>query len=142
MCRLVGTAILPHDDIGKRTLLAAEDCAMYCRRCGAAVPEAQWQCGNCGEPVEGRHAQDYAAAGAPASHLVPAILVTIFCCMPFGVVAIVFAAISMSKAGSGDYAGALQAADQARTWCWVSFGLGLVAAVLYAAIFLLRALAS
>jgi hypothetical protein len=66
------------------------------------------------------------------SHLAPAILVTLFCCMPFGVVAIVYAAQSMGRAGAGDHAGALEAADKAKTWCWVAFLCGLVLALLYA----------
>jgi hypothetical protein len=84
--------------------------------------------------------QQYGETPAPPSHLLPAILVTIFCCMPFGVVAIVFAALSMSRAGSGDYEGALRASDQAKTWCWVSFGVGIVGTVAYAACAVLLAL--
>jgi hypothetical protein len=114
---------------------------MYCRRCGAAVPDGEWSCRNCGEPVEGQGVEPHGEMPTPPSHLVPAILTTIFCCTPFGVVAIVFAAISMSKAGSGDYEGALRAADQARTWCWLAFGLGIVASVLYTALFVLANLA-
>lgn len=62
----------------------------------------------------------------PPNYLVFAILVTIFCCLPFGIVAIVFAAQVNSKAAAGDYAGALDASKKAKTWCWVAFILGLI----------------
>ena len=71
-----------------------------------------------------------------ASRLVPtylaqAILVTLFCCLPFGIVAIVYASQVNSKLLIGDYSGARQSSASAKTWCWVSFGLGLVFTLLY-----------
>ena len=73
------------------------------------------------------------AAGqtAPASqqnvptYLAQSILVTIFCCMPFGIVAIVYSAQVNSKLKAGDYAGAVECSNKAKTWGWVSFGIGL-----------------
>lgn len=66
-----------------------------------------------------------------SSHLVPAILCTLFCCLPFGIVAIVYAAQVDSKALLGDIAGAQDASSKAALWCWVSFGLGLAAMLVY-----------
>jgi hypothetical protein len=60
------------------------------------------------------------------NYLVPAILCTLFCCMPAGVVAIVFAAQVDTKAKVGDVEGAERASNLAKVWCWVSFGLGLI----------------
>ena len=54
------------------------------------------------------------------SYLVPAILSTIFCCMPFGVVAIIFAAQVSSKLNAGDVVGAQQASAWARRWFWAA----------------------
>jgi hypothetical protein len=59
-----------------------------------------------------------------ASYLVLAILSTLCCCLPFGIVAIIYAAQVNSKWSAGDEAGAKAAAKNARLWCWVSFGLG------------------
>jgi DNA-directed RNA polymerase subunit RPC12/RpoP len=59
------------------------------------------------------------------THLAEAILVTIFCCQIFGIVAIVFAAQVNGKIQAGDYRGAQEASATAATWCWVAFGLGL-----------------
>lgn len=63
----------------------------------------------------------------PNTYLVFAVLVTIFCCLPFGIVGIVKAS-NVSKAFiSGDYAGAELASKQAKTWCIVGLCCGLVA---------------
>jgi len=69
----------------------------------------------------------YPGGGFPVvpNYLVQAILVTLFCCMPFGIVAIVFAAQVNTKLQIGDYAGALNASKNAKTWSWVAFGCGL-----------------
>lgn len=64
------------------------------------------------------------------SYLVFAILVTIFCCQPFGIVAIVYAALTISRNGEGNYAGAWQYSDNAKTWCWLGFCIGLGVIVL------------
>ena len=75
--------------------------------------------------------------GAPVAHqhipnyLMPAILVTIFCCWPFGIPAIVFAAKVDGMVARGDIAGALDSSNKAKTWTWVSFGSVLLAIVLY-----------
>lgn len=61
----------------------------------------------------------------PESFLVWAILSTIFCCLPFGVVSIVYAADVDGKWRDGDFDGAERAARNARTWFWWSFGVGL-----------------
>jgi hypothetical protein len=76
----------------------------------------------------------YAVAGygsaPPPNYLAQAIIVTMFCCLPFGVPAIVFAAQVNGKWAAGDHRGAAEMSEKAKTWCWVSFGLGLVPALL------------
>ena len=52
--------------------------------------------------------------------------------MPFGVVAIVYAAQVDGKYAAGDYQGAVDSASKAKTWCWVSFGIGIVSWIAYA----------
>ena len=73
--------------------------------------------------------------GMPApsipNYLVQAILCTLFCCLPAGIVAIVYAAQVNSKLGMGDRAGAMQSSENAKKWAWVSFGVGLGVAVIY-----------
>ncbi|MBW8487538.1 CD225/dispanin family protein [Actinomadura parmotrematis] len=67
----------------------------------------------------------------PSNHLVWAILTTIFCCLPAGVVAIIFAAQVNSKWATGDYAGAMSSANNAKIWSIVSAVGGLLIAAIY-----------
>jgi predicted Zn finger-like uncharacterized protein len=70
-------------------------------------------------------------AGEVPNYLVQSILVTLCCCWPFGIVAIINAAKVNSLLASGDYDGAVRASDAAQKWCWIAFVLGLIVNVLY-----------
>jgi hypothetical protein len=80
--------------------------------------------------------QSYQTQGLPQTQpknwLVESILVTIFCCLPFGIAGIVFATQVNSKYTAGDYAGALKASQDAGRWTKIGFwiGLALIAAYL------------
>ncbi|MBN8220270.1 MAG: CD225/dispanin family protein [Spirochaetes bacterium] len=65
------------------------------------------------------------------AYLALAILATIFCCLPFGIPAIVFAAQIDGKLRSGDVAGAIQSAKQAKIWIIVSAASGFAIVLLY-----------
>lgn len=67
----------------------------------------------------------------PKNWLVESILVTLFCCLPFGIAGIVFAAQVSSKYASGDYEGSLQASREAAKWTKIGFFVGLGVLVLY-----------
>src|SRR5438128_1606783 len=75
-----------------------------------------------------------AAASVP-NYLVQSILVTIFCCLPLGVAAIIFAAQVNTKLQAGDYAGAVEASKKAKMFCWIAVGLGVVGILLYILLF-------
>jgi hypothetical protein len=60
------------------------------------------------------------------TYLIPAILCTLLCCMPLGIPAIIYATQVTSKEARGDIAGAQIASRNAHTWCWVSFGVGVI----------------
>ena len=62
----------------------------------------------------------------PPSHLVWAILSTFFCCIPIGVVSIVFGSQVSSKWATGDLEGARRASANARTWAIVSAVCGVI----------------
>ena len=103
---------------------------MYCRNCGQFIDDNSVRCNNCGEATEYQQQPFYPAESIP-THLVLAILATLFCCMPFGIVAIVYAATAQSKIQTGDIDGAIMASDSARKWFWLSFWLGLVPMVIW-----------
>jgi len=62
----------------------------------------------------------------PKNWLVESILVTIFCCLPFGIAGIVFATQVNSKFTAGDYAGALKASQDAGRWTKIGFWIGIL----------------
>jgi Interferon-induced transmembrane protein/zinc-ribbon domain len=116
---------------------------VYCSNCGAQNDDNATHCANCGNElrrVETPHAdmpppqQPEAQISYPPPHaqvpvpnyLVPAILTTLFCCLPFGIASIVYAAQVNGKLEAGDRAGALESSRKAKMWAWISFGTGLV----------------
>lgn len=62
----------------------------------------------------------------PSNWLVPAILVTLFCCNWLGIVGVIYAARVDTKYTLGDYAGAAEDARQARLWTLIPLIIGLV----------------
>lgn len=60
-------------------------------------------------------------------NLIWSILVTLFCCVPLGIVAIVKAAEANSKRNIGDYYGAMAAYNASKTWMYWALGIGLAA---------------
>jgi hypothetical protein len=76
-------------------------------------------------------------AGHVPNYLVWAILATIFCCQPFGIVAIVYAAQTNGYLAAGNYEAALRASSTARNWCLAATICGLVIIALSAFFFLL-----
>ncbi len=68
---------------------------------------------------------------AAPNYLVPAILTTLFCCLPFGIVAIVYSGKVNTYLQAGDLSQAQQASRKARMWCWVSALGALVPGLLY-----------
>lgn len=66
----------------------------------------------------------------PSNHLVWAILTTLFCCLPGGIVSIVYAAQVNGKWQSGDYQGAMKSANNAKTWAIVSAIVGFIVNIL------------
>ncbi len=67
----------------------------------------------------------------PSSFLVWAILSTIFCCLPFGIVSIVYASKVDGLWYTGKYVEAQDAASKARMWFWWSFGSALLIWIAY-----------
>jgi len=67
----------------------------------------------------------------PKNWLVEAILVTLFCCLPFGIVGIVYASQVNTKFTAGDYNGAAVASKEAGKWTKIGFFVSIGVFVLY-----------
>lgn len=88
--------------------------------------------GGYGPPPYGAPAYGYGPPmGAPPdNYLVWAILTTVLCCLPFGIVSIVYSAQVNSKWAMGDVAGAQESSRRARLWAiWAAITFPLVVLV-------------
>jgi hypothetical protein len=112
---------------------------MYCTACGAQNDDNAYKCASCGKELV-RVGQVASPANVP-NYLVQSILVTVFCCLPFGIAAIVFASQVNSKLQVGDVAGAMESSRKAKMWSWLAFGVGILAGVIWFALGMLGALA-
>lgn len=73
----------------------------------------------------------YGAQGTVPNYLVPSVLVTLFCCIPFGIAAIVYAAQVNTKLAVGDMAGAKKSSDLAKRWCLFAVAGGIVTVIVW-----------
>lgn len=112
---------------------------MFCSQCGENNADNALVCTRCGRSLQAGAPTPLQTPGvvmppgqAPAvqNYLVFAILATVLCCLPTGIVAIVYAAQVNGKLQMGDYAGAQAASSNAKMWCWISFGLGLATIII------------
>jgi Interferon-induced transmembrane protein/zinc-ribbon domain len=78
--------------------------------------------------VQGPHVPNY---------LVQSILVTLCCCLPFGIVSIIFAAQVNTKLAVGNIAGAMESSRQAKLFAWIGFGIGVAGVGVYALLMVL-----
>lgn len=67
----------------------------------------------------------------PDSNLVWAILSTLFCCLPFGIASIVYAAKVESLWSIGKYQEAYDASESAKKWALASLVAGVIIFVFY-----------
>ena len=78
-------------------------------------------------------------SGAPASvpnYIVPAII-SLFCCLPLGIVGVIFAAQVNGKVAAGDTQGALDSSKKAKMFSFIAIGLGLLGIICYVLFFLI-----
>ncbi|MCI0354259.1 MAG: CD225/dispanin family protein [Acidobacteria bacterium] len=125
---------------------------IYCPQCGTPNADTASVCGNCQTALPQATPQSAPTPGAPPAaaaprppvqvnnYLIPAIVVTICCCLPGGIVAIVYAAQVNTKLQAGDIAGAQLASNNAKLWCIISAMVGLVGTIGYLALTFMGAL--
>jgi hypothetical protein len=112
---------------------------MFCRNCGAQNDDSASTCARCGAALANVVASVAPGQSVP-NYLVHAILVTVFCCLPFGIVSIVYAAQVNSKLAGGDYTGAVDSSGKAKTWALVGFLCGLIPMLLYGVVVIIAIL--
>jgi len=133
---------------------------MHCPRCGAENDDKNTKCRECGgellsaqphhTPVE-RPPAEMPAVERPAAvsaetpvqpprpgpvekletYLIHNILTTILCCLPFGIVGIIFSSQAKKKLESGDHAGAVAEANKAKMWFYIALFSGLAVVVIH-----------
>lgn len=97
---------------------------MFCQKCGQEISEHAVMCPKCEAPTK-------VAVNPPKNYLAQSIIVTVLCCWPLGIPAIVFAAQVNSKFAAGDIEGAIASSKKANMWCWIAFGVGLASILAY-----------
>ncbi len=129
---------------------------MNCPNCGTSNLDNATICINCGRPLSGAastppppqpppQAASYTPPPSPRpasfggtppptgqipNYLVQSILVTLCCCLPLGIVAIIFSTQVNQKLAAGDYAGAMEASRNAKKWSLIGLISGIVVNVI------------
>jgi hypothetical protein len=137
--------------------LETDDAAAFCRGCGVDLRSGA---GKGVRPVESTSSDErfmpprelppdpgtvYAYAGGelPASiptHLIWALLATIICCNPIGIVSIVYAAQVNTLLFRGDIPGAQRASRLARNWTIVTVAVSVIGWIVFASLLTLGGL--
>jgi len=76
-----------------------------------------------------------AGPSAPPTYQIPtylaqSIIVTLCCCLPVGIPAIVYASRIDNLMRMGQYTEAQECSRKAKMWCWISFGIGIPANII------------
>lgn len=71
----------------------------------------------------------------PKTWLAESILVTVLCCLPFGIVGIVYASKVSTLYMQGLYDQAAEASSSAKAWTLLGFFIGLIGVIAYLAIY-------
>lgn len=111
--------------------------SLFCHQCGTENADDATSCRACGTALANPFAAGTVVGGTgslpPGSvpnYLIQSILMTLCCCLPCGIVGIVYASQVNNFLLAGDLAAAKKASDAARLWCWIGLGVGLVVNVL------------
>lgn len=103
---------------------AVSDTASFCPRCGTNIPEVNYYSQ---QATYGQSTQQ----PCPPTYLALSIIVTVLCCLPFGIVGIVKSSNVSKEYAVGNYYEAQKASRQAQTWSIVGICCGLLWLIIY-----------
>ena len=105
---------------------------VFCQGCGAENSDQNISCENCNQPLTSNNQKSNPKhyENVP-NYLVTSIIVTLCCCLPFGIVAIVYAASVNAKVAAGDIQGAKAASGTALMWCYLGAIPSIILWVIY-----------
>lgn len=100
----------------------------FCSACGAKTKAEQILCIECGASPNAGFA---GASQTVNNQMVKAILVTVLCCLPFGIVAIIKSSEVNGKLAVGDIVGAQMSASSSSDWSNMAIIFGLIFGIFY-----------
>lgn len=112
----------------------------FCPKCGNAVPDGATFCPQCGtnipdaaasQPQQQPQSYQQPLPPCPPTYLALSIIVTVLCCIPFGIVGIVKSSSVSKEYAVGNYAAAQEASKQAKTWSIVGICCGVAWVIVY-----------
>lgn len=102
---------------------------MFCSNCGSECDDNAVVCVKCGCSLKSK--KQASEKPCPPDYLVWSILTTLLCCLPGGIVAIIYSTGVRSEWQAGNYEEALKKSNSAKTWIIVSVVGWVVCIVLY-----------
>lgn len=107
------------------------DEARFCCKCGTLIGDSQHSGQQRGYQPQTNYQHQQPNMPKPDNNMVWAILTTLFCCLPLGIVSIINASKVNGLYNSGDYNGAVEAANSAKNYAIYSAIGGGVVFVIY-----------
>lgn len=80
--------------------------------------------------------------GTPPSNNLVLAIISLLCCWPIGIPAVVFAAQVNGKWATGDHAGAMESAAKAKKFAIIALALGIIGTILYVILMMMGVVAS
>jgi hypothetical protein len=111
---------------------------MFCRNCGAEIADNADFCTKCGVGVlpKPEISKGFVTSQVPPkTWLLESILVTLFCCLPFGIIGIINAAKVESCFYAGNTNEANRLSTEAKKWVTWGFWIGISVIALYLIIY-------
>jgi len=103
---------------------------MKCNYCGHKLPDDAIYCDRCGEAFPYEKPQTVSREDIP-THIAEAFIITILCCFPFCIPAIINAARAKQRLQYGDYNVAIEASKNAEFWINFSLIMGGIVYFIY-----------